>query len=74
MDYSVVSLKAMHDLAFTPYLCVRIVVLYVIMLTIKDGFSPVSIAAFRGHLDVVKFLVIEANADPHQPDMVCTND
>ena len=37
---------------------------------IKTGFTPVGIAAESGHLDVVKFLVLEANADPTKGDEV----
>ena len=42
----------------------------VMISTIKDGSTPLLAAAFHGHLDMVKFLVLEANADPHQPDTV----
>ena len=37
---------------------------------IKTGTTPVGIAAKNGHLDVVKFLVLEANADPNKPSKV----
>ena len=40
------------------------------MSTIKDEVTPALVAAQEGHLDVVKFLVLEANADPNQPDKV----
>ena len=33
---------------------------------IKSGATPVSRAAQNGHLDVVKFLVVEAHADPNK--------
>jgi len=33
----------------------------------KSGATPVFQAAKNGHLDVVKYLVLEANADPNQP-------
>ena len=37
---------------------------------IKGGATPVYRAAQFGHLDVVKFLVSEANADPNKWDEV----
>ena len=37
---------------------------------IKDGFTPVSIAAREGHLEVVKYLVTEAKVDANQPNKV----
>ena len=37
---------------------------------IKTGTTPVGIAAYSGHLDVVKFLVLEAHADPTKGDEV----
>ena len=37
---------------------------------IKGGATPVYRAAKNGHLDVVKFLVLEANADPNKWDEV----
>ena len=37
---------------------------------IKDGATPVKVAARNGHLDVVKFLVLEGNADPNKWDEV----
>ena len=40
------------------------------MSTIKEERTPVWVAAFNGHVDVVKFLVVEANADPNKPRMV----
>ena len=40
------------------------------MSTIKEERTPVWIAAFNGHVDVVKFLVVEANADPNKPNKV----
>ena len=40
------------------------------MSTIKDERTPVWIAALKGHVDVVKFLVLEANADPNKPHKV----
>ena len=36
----------------------------------KTGTTPVGAAAYYGHLDVVKFLVLEANADPDKPNKV----
>ena len=47
-------------------LCLR-----VMMSTIKAGQTPVLAAAFQGYLDVVRFLVMEAQVDPHQPNKVC---
>ena len=38
--------------------------------TIKTGATPVFVAAQKGHLNVVKFLVLEANADPNKWDKV----
>ena len=35
---------------------------------IKDGATPVLMAAQNGHLDVVKVLVLEAHADPNKWD------
>ena len=40
------------------------------MSTIKEERTPVLEAAFNGHVDVVKFLVSEANADPNKPNKV----
>ena len=40
------------------------------MSTIKEERTPVWSAAFNGHVDVVKFLVLEANADPNKPEKV----
>ena len=40
------------------------------MSTIKEERTPVWSAAFYGHVDVVKFLVLEANADPNKPTKV----
>ena len=40
------------------------------MSIVKEQRTPVWSAAFRGHIDVVKFLVLEANADPNQPTKV----
>ena len=37
---------------------------------IKDGATPVLMAARFGHLDVVKFLVVEAHVDPNKWDEV----
>ena len=37
---------------------------------IKDGTTPVHFAALEGRLDVVKFLILEANADPNKPKKV----
>ena len=37
---------------------------------IKNGDTPVKRAAHYGHLDVVKFLVLEAHADPNKWDEV----
>ena len=37
---------------------------------IKGGATPVFQAALNGHLDVVKYLVLEANADPNKGDKV----
>ena len=34
---------------------------------IKSGSTPVKKAAANGHLDVVKFLVLEGKADPTKP-------
>ena len=42
----------------------------VMISTIKDECTPVYIAARCGHLNVVKFLVLEANADPHKGNKV----
>ena len=41
-----------------------------IISTTKTGFTPVCVAAQEGHLNVVKFLVLEAHADPHMPNKV----
>ena len=43
---------------------------WVIILVMKHADTPLLAAAFHGHLDVVEFLVIEANADPNQTDKV----
>ena len=40
------------------------------MSIIKGGATPVKMAAWKGHLDVVKFLVVEAHADPNKWDEV----
>ena len=40
------------------------------MSTVKKECTLVWAAAFYGHVDVVKFLVMEANADPNKPDKV----
>ena len=40
------------------------------MSTIKDECTPVWVAAFDGHVDVVKFLVSEAKTDPNKPNKV----
>ena len=40
------------------------------MSTIKEERTPVWSAAFNGRVDVVKFLVLEANADPNKPNKV----
>ena len=40
------------------------------MSIIKSGATPVLMAAKHGHLDVVKYLVLEANADPNKPNKV----
>ena len=53
------------NILFVCYFCVC-----VMMSTIKDGTTPLLAAALHGHLDVIKFLVIEANVDPHQQDTV----
>ena len=37
---------------------------------IKSGATPVYKAAQKGHLDVLKFLVLEAHADPNKWDEV----
>ena len=37
---------------------------------IKNGTTPVKTAARFGHLNVVKFLVVEAHADPNKWDEV----
>ena len=37
---------------------------------IKAGVTPVFVAAAAGHLEVVKYLVLEAKADPNQPTKV----
>lgn len=39
----------------------------------KDGTTSALKAAFRGHLDVVKFLVTKAGVDPDQPNKVPGN-
>ena len=38
--------------------------------TIKDARTPLIVAAQEGHLEVVKYLVTEAKADPNQPTKV----
>ena len=38
--------------------------------TVKTGCTPVFVAAQEGHINVVKFLVLEANADPHKGNKV----
>ena len=40
------------------------------MSTVKEERTPVWSAAFGGHVDVVKYLVLEADADPHKPNKV----
>ena len=40
------------------------------MCTVKSDQTPVWTAAFNGHVDVVEFLVVKANADPNKPDKV----
>ena len=35
-------------------------------MTVKEERTPVWVAAFAGHVDVVKFLVLEGNADPNK--------
>ena len=42
----------------------------VMISTIKDEWTPVHIAARCGHINMVKFLVLEANADPHKGNKV----
>ena len=42
----------------------------VMISTIKDDCTRVFIAAKNGRLNVVKFLVLEANADPHKGNKV----
>ena len=37
---------------------------------IKGGETPVYVATKDGHLEVVKYLVTEANVDANQPDKV----
>ena len=39
-------------------------------MAVKEEHTPVWNAAFNGHVDVVKFLVLEANADPNKPSKV----
>ena len=39
---------------------------------VKDGATPVRMAAQCGHVDVVKFLTLEADADPNKADKVCS--
>ena len=51
-------------------LCVHVVDAGGMTSIIKDGSTPVKNAAQFGHLDVVKFLVSEANADPNKWDKV----
>ena len=38
--------------------------------TVKDGRTPVCIAAEKGYAKVVEFLVLKANVDPNQADEV----
>ena len=40
------------------------------MCTIKNDRTPVWVAAYDGHVDVVEFLVVKANADPNKPAKV----
>ena len=40
------------------------------MCAIKNDRTPVYAAAFCGHVDVVEFLVVKANADPNKPAKV----
>ena len=41
-----------------------------LLLTTKNEATPALVAAQEGHLSVLKFLVLEAHADPNQPDKV----
>ena len=71
IDYTVMhmngsTLSCIH----TVSLSAAFVSTSVMMSTIKDGSTPVLKAACEGHLGVVKFLVIEAEADPHQSKQV----
>ena len=45
-------------------------ILFVNWCTIKDGATPLLVAAEKGHLEVVKYLVTEAKADVNHPDKV----
>ena len=40
------------------------------MSTIQNQATPALVAAGQGHLGVLQFLVLEANADPNQPAKV----
>ena len=46
------------------------VLLFVKSYAIKDGDTPLFIAAIKGHFNVVKYLVEEAKANPNQPNKV----
>ena len=56
--------------AYCIFDCIVLAADLVLVYTIKDGSDPLLSAAFRGHLDVVKFLVIEAKANPHKKNKV----
>ena len=57
------------------FICVTISFVYCVrdrlmLWNTKSGQTPLLKAAFRGHLDVVRFLVTEAKVDPHQRNEV----
>ena len=56
---------------FHDVICVCVCVsLIVKWYPIKDGRAPLGIAALRGHLKVVEYLVTEAKVNPNQSDEV----
>ena len=50
--------------------CIYLQYVCVIMATIKDGDTPVSIAAARGYVHVIEFLLVEVKADSNQQNKV----